>query len=239
MKKYALLIVLFSGISIGVHAQVTKYGISAGFTYPNFSYQSNLASNISEVSNHSFPPMSLNASVEWPLFHRFSMQTEIGYLYSSFKVHFLRQNYSYPSMVDFPQYYNGFTLYKFQNVQIGTYFKYRLLKKSNIYFQAGPRLTFLLHADKQQKLSYRDTGRLISDQNESLYSAMHRFNLSFNGGIGYEFNFIKNISPYIEAIYSFGITNLAKPNHSQQFYPFTFPKNWRQHSVELKFGVIL
>lgn len=243
MKKLTLLILLVSGVVVNVWAQSIHFGVSGGYAIPEFHYQSDFPSGI-VPSAKSSPAINFGIFAGYPFSSHFSLQTGLNYLQSGFALNYVGISlyYNYTNINPFggiPPSCDSHYTFKF--LQLKNLLKYKPLKILDIYVLAGPQLNYLLDSNYSASYSFSEPGPLANfneNEKKSLTSALHRFNLSIEGGLGYEFHFFSEMTPYLEATYSFGLTNLAKSGHVQQFYPFSSQNNWRQHAIELKMGVL-
>ncbi len=241
MKCFVLIILLISGVSVSAGAQSVHYTLSGGFIYPEFSYQSNSSSGIRGIEQHphTLTSFNINMGIAFPLSSHFSLRTSFGYQRSVFKLSY-RYSYSFPPgllpAIVFPS--SGISRYTFSFLQINSILKYTPINELGIYVFWGPKLNYLLHAKGQE------TGYLTDDLSRpmwhrSLNRPMYRFNLSMEGGIGYEFRFFKTVKPYIEATYNFGLTRLDKPGHKQQFHQTLSQNDWKQRAILIKLGIAI
>lgn len=242
MKRFTLVILLISGVVAEAWSQSHPFIFSGGFSYSKFSYQPDF-NDIVGVKQHPILSFDLSVNTEFPLFSHFLLRTGVGYLKSGFRLNYSKRTWSgFPPNGPIGQVYipekTGLSRYAFHFLQINTMVKYKPVDRLSIYVVAGPQLNYVLHASSQYT-SYSDGKKIGPEQKESLDSAINRYNLFLEGGVGYEFRFFRNLKPYLEVIYVSSLTNLAKSNNGLQFYPYNSQNTWRQRTLILKAGIVI
>jgi len=196
-----------------------------------------------QFNRQSVRTSNFGLNAELPVNGWMSLRAGIGYLQNGFSLKYdhlfvLLSAKSNPYDGSNP---DGMSDYVFHSLQVASELKIHPFKRGSPYIFTGPVLGYVMsakyHAEYRYPISGPGVGPLVSDD-RSLTPAVHRFNLALDSGFGFYFA-PGRVRPYIEFSYLMGLTDMAKSDHAQQFYPFITQKNWVPQSFLIKLGIAI
>lgn len=197
MKRFVLIILLLSGMTVEVGAQSIHFSAYGGITFATARYQSDFPLQFMQFDRHQVRTSNFGLNAEMPVNRWLSLRVGLGYLQNGFSVKYYHiivpletESKPNPFSGSNPE---GTSDYVFHSLQVGGKLKMHPFKRGSPYIFTGPDLRYVMstkyHAGYLSSIVGPEVCPLVTD-NKSLTQGA--------------------LQPYIEISYLLGLTDMVK-----------------------------